>query len=272
MKAYLDLDRHVLANGEKKSDRTGTGTLSVFGYQYRLDLRDGFPLLTTKKVVFDNVVRELLWFIKGAQNTYDGLKPECKIWDAWSDETGHVGKIYGYQWRYWEKAVPLPEAAGTYCLAHIDQLASLIEGIQKNPDSRRHIVSAWNPGNMDEMALPPCHAFFQFYVVNGYLDCQLYQRSADIAVGVPFNIASYALLLMMVAQECRLQPRYYVHTFGDAHIYLDHLTGLEKQLVRMPCALPQVTIANKPFFDLTFGDIVLDHYHPHPFISFPVAV
>lgn len=272
MKAYLDLVRHVLANGEKKSDRTGTGTLSVFGYQCRLDLRDGFPLLTTKKVVFDNVVRELLWFIKGAQNTNDGLKPECKIWDAWADETGHVGKIYGYQWRHWEKAVPLPEAAGTYRLAHIDQLAALIEGIQKNPDSRRHIVSAWNPGNMDEMALPPCHAFFQFYVVNGYLDCQLYQRSADIAVGVPFNIASYALLLMMVAQECRLQPRYFVHTFGDAHIYLDHLTGLEKQLVRMPGALPQVTIANKPFFDLTFGDIVLDHYHPHPFISFPVAV
>lgn len=272
MKAYLDLVQHVLSQGEKKSDRTGTGTISVFGYQYRLDLRDGFPLLTTKKVVFDNVLRELLWFIKGAQNTNDGLKPECKIWDSWADASGYVGKIYGYQWRNWEKAIPVADAPGMYRLGHIDQLAALIEGIKKNPDSRRHIVSAWNPGNMDEMALPPCHAFFQFYVVNGYLDCQLYQRSADIAVGVPFNIASYALLLMMVAQECGLQPRHFVHTFGDAHIYLDHVSGLERQLSRQPGPLPRVTIAQKPFFELTFGDISLEDYTPQPFISFPVAV
>jgi len=272
MKAYLDLVAHVLTHGEKKSDRTGTGTISVFGYQYRLDLREGFPLLTTKKVVFDNVLRELLWFIKGAQNTNDGLKPECKIWDAWADESGYVGKIYGYQWRNWEKAVPIDGAPGQYRLDHVDQLTALIEGIKKNPDSRRHIVSAWNPGNMDDMALPPCHAFFQFYVVNGYLDCQLYQRSADIAVGVPFNIASYALLLMMVAQECGLQPRHFVHTFGDAHIYSDHLSGLERQLSRKPGALPRVMIAKKPFFELTFEDFSLEDYTPQPFISFPVAV
>lgn len=272
MKVYLDLVRHVLENGEKKSDRTGTGTLSVFGHQYKIDLREGFPLLTTKKVIFDHVVRELLWFIKGAQNIHDGLKPECKIWDAWADETGYVGKIYGYQWRKWEKPLPMPGQPGQYTMGHIDQLTGLIEGIRHTPDSRRHIISAWNPANMDDVALPPCHAFFQFYVVNGHLDCQLYQRSADIAVGVPFNIASYALLLMMVAQDCDLIPRYFVHTFGDAHIYLNHIPGLELQMQRSPRPLPRVILAKKNVLDIRFGDITLEGYNPHPFISFPVAV
>lgn len=270
MKSYLDLVRHILVEGENKTDRTGTGTRSVFGYQFRHDLRTGFPLLTTKKVYFKSLLCELLWFIRGATNTKDGLN--SGIWDAWADADGNLGPIYGYQWRKWEKFT-WDEAAKTYQKTHIDQLALAIETIKTNPSSRRIIVNAWNVADLDRMALPPCHAFFQFYVsANGFLDLQLYQRSADVAVGVPFNIASYALLLMMVAQECGLTARHFVHTLGDAHIYQTHLGGLEEQLQREPVALPTVTITKKPFFELEFEDFVLENYEPQPFIRFPIAV
>ncbi len=271
MRQYLDLVSHILLNGEEKSDRTGTGTLSVFGYQMRYNLAEGFPLLTTKKVYFNSVVRELLWFIKGSTNINDDLAQHTGIWNPWADENGELGPIYGYQWRKWEafKQVPGTELFEKF---HIDQLKDTIEGIKKNPHSRRHIVSGWNVADIDKMALPPCHTFFQFYVSNGRLDCQLYQRSADVALGVPFNIASYALLLMMVAQECNLKPGVFVHTLGDAHIYLNHVDGLKEQLLRQPDGLPEVTIEKKPFFELTFEDIQLHNYHPQPFIKFPIAV
>jgi len=269
MKSYLDLVRHILDNGEERSDRTGTGTRSVFGYQLRHDLRTGFPLLTTKKVYFSSVLKELLWFIKGATNINDGL--DCKIWDAWAKPDGGLGPIYGYQWRNWEQFTLNPET-NQYEKGHIDQLKEAIEMIKHKPDSRRIIVNAWNVADIDKMALPPCHTFFQFYVCNGHLDLQLYQRSADVAVGVPFNIASYALLLMMVAQECDLIPRYFVHTFGDAHLYLNHLEGVEEQLKREPRPLPEVKIAKKPFFELTYGDFELVGYDPAEFIRFPIAV
>lgn len=271
MKAYLDLVRHVLDHGEKKHDRTGTGTLSVFGYQMRFDLNEGFPLLTTKKVYFNSVVRELLWFIKGSTNIHEDLAQHTSIWNAWADENGDLGPIYGRQWREWEKFT-FDEATQAYKKSSIDQLKIAIDTIKVNPDSRRIIVSAWNTADLDKMALAPCHAFFQFYVVKGRLDCQLYQRSADIALGVPFNIASYALLQMMVAQDCGLKPGFFVHTFGDAHIYLNHIEGLRQQLQRTPTALPQVHIANKPFFELAFEDIQLLNYEPQGFIKFPIAV
>ncbi|MFT5171150.1 MAG: thymidylate synthase [Candidatus Marinamargulisbacteria bacterium] len=268
MKNYLSLVKQILEEGEFKSDRTGTGTTSIFGAQLRFDLRNGFPLLTTKKVLFRSVLKELLWFIKGATNINDGL--DCKIWDAWADEKGELGPIYGYQWRKWQQFSP--NDAGGFKPQPFDQISAVIESIKTNPDSRRHIVSAWNVSDLDRMALPPCHVFFQFYVCNGQLDCQLYQRSADIALGVPFNIASYALLLMMVANECNLTPRYFIHTFGDAHIYQNHLEGLKEQLQRTPDALPEVAIRQKPIFSLTYDDFELINYAPQPFIKFPIAV
>ncbi|NBV42423.1 thymidylate synthase [bacterium] len=269
MKSYLDMVTYVLEHGERKTDRTGTGTISVFGYQFRCDLRDGFPLLTTKKVIFDSVLKELLWFIRGATNINDGL--DTAIWDAWADPNGELGPIYGYQWRKWER-FRWNELSNTYEKSHVDQLADVIQMIKQSPDSRRLIVSAWNVADIERMALPPCHSFFQFNVSNGFLDLQLYQRSADIAVGVPFNIASYSLLLMMVAKECGLIARHFVHTFGDAHVYLNHLDGLHVQLQRTPGKLPRVEIADKPFFELEFSDFKLVDYDPQPFIKFPVAV
>lgn len=259
MKQYLDLVRHVLEHGEERPDRTGTGTLSVFGTQTRYDLREGFPLLTTKKVLFDAVVRELLWFLRGSTNIHDDLSEHTPIWDAWADEKGELGPIYGFQWRNWGGQ-------------GIDQIQGAIDLIKSDPTSRRIIVNAWNVSDLDKMALPPCHVMFQFYVAGGRLDCQLYQRSADLALGVPFNIASYALLLMMVAQECALEPGIFIHTLGDAHIYQNHVAGLQKQLEREPKPLPRVTIANKPTLEITFEDIALVGYEHHPFIRFPIAV
>ncbi len=271
MKQYLKLVTHVLEHGVPKTDRTGTGTRSVFGYQMRFDLSEGFPLLTTKKVYFNSVVRELIWFIKGSTNIHDDLDEHTGIWNPWADEAGDLGPIYGHQWRSWDKFV-YNEDQKIYENKPVDQLARVIHDIKTNPDSRRLIVSAWNVADLDKMALAPCHAFFQFYVAQGRLDCQLYQRSADIALGVPFNIASYALLQMMVAKECNLTPGFFVHTLGDAHIYLNHIQGLEDQLKRTPDALPTVTIAAKPVVDMTFEDIVLHDYHPQAFIKFPIAV
>lgn len=259
MKQYLDLIRHVLEHGEARPDRTGTGTLSVFGTQTRYDLRDGFPLLTTKKVLFNAVVRELLWFLRGATNIHDDLTEHTPIWDAWADEKGELGPIYGSQWRNWGGQ-------------GIDQIQAAIDLIKSDPTSRRILVNAWNVSDLDKMALPPCHVMFQFYVAGGRLDCQLYQRSADLALGVPFNIASYALLLMMIAEECDLTPGIFIHTLGDAHIYQNHVAGLQKQLEREPKPLPRVTIANKPTLELTFDDIALVGYEHHPFIRFPIAV
>ncbi|MBI5024265.1 MAG: thymidylate synthase [Candidatus Omnitrophica bacterium] len=271
MRQYLDLVKYILDNGEEKKDRTGTGTISIFGYQSRYDLREGFPLLTTKKVLFEAVARELLWFLKGSTNINDGLKEYTPIWNAWADEQGELGPVYGYQWRKWEKFVKA-EGTQAYRKEHIDQIHGAIDLIKKNPDSRRIIVSAWNVADIDRMALPPCHAFFQFYVCNGRLDCQLYQRSADVALGVPFNIASYALLLAMIAQECNLTPGIFVHTLGDAHIYLNHVEGLKGQLLRTPKPLPQLKIAKKPFLQIGFDDIELSNYQHDPFIKFPIAV
>lgn len=271
MKQYLDLVRHILENGEQKEDRTGTGTLSVFGYQTRYDLRDGFPILTTKKILFSAVVYELLWFLKGSTNINDGLKAHTPIWNAWAQENGELGPIYGYQWRQWERFVWDP-VTNAYRKEHIDQIKNAIELIKKNPDSRRIIVSAWNVADIDRMALPPCHAFFQFYVANGRLDCQLYQRSADVALGVPFNIASYALLLSMMAAECGLTPGVFVHTLGDAHIYLNHVDGLKLQLQRAPKPLPRLNLPAKNVLDFTFNDIALIGYQHDEFIKFPIAV
>jgi thymidylate synthase len=271
MRTYLDLVSEVLEKGEKKEDRTKTGTISIFGVQKKYDLRDGFPLVTTKKIIFASVLRELLWFLKGATNIYDGLNPHSRIWDPWADADGNLGPIYGYQWRKWEKFT-WDEKQKTYQKSHIDQIAQVIEMIKTSPDSRRMIVSAWNVADLDRMALPPCHAFFQFYVVKGRLDCQLYQRSADIALGVPFNIASYAVLMMMVAQECDLNPGVFVHTIGDAHIYLNQVEGLKEQLSRTPHPLPTLVIKNKPFWELTFDDFKLRNYAHEEFIKFPIAV
>ena len=269
MKQYLELVQHVLDHGEKKDDRTGTGTISVFGYQAKYDLREGFPLLTTKKVLFSAVVRELLWFLKGSTNINDGLKEYTPIWNAWADDKGDLGPVYGYQWRKWEKFVKTAEG---YRKEYIDQITNAIDMIKNKPESRRIIVSAWNVADIGRMVLPPCHAFFQFYVINGRLDCQLYQRSADIALGVPFNIASYSLLLMMIAQECNLIPGIFVHTMGGAHIYLNHINGLKEQLVRKPKKLSQVKIANKPALDIVYEDINLINYEHDAFIKFPIAV
>ena len=262
MQAYLDLLNHLLDEGVKREDRTGTGTLGCFGYQMRFDLSEGFPVLTTKKLHLRSIIHELLWFLQGDTNIQYLKDNGVRIWDDWADAEGNLGPVYGYQWRSW------PNPDGT----HTDQITKLIEQLKTNPYSRRHVISAWNPSFIDDMALPPCHMFFQFYVSDGYLDCQLYQRSADLAVGVPFNIASYAILLMMVAQECGLQPRYFIHTFGDVHLYKNHVEAMTDQVQRTPGELPQLYIANKPFFDLLYDDFSLLNYHPHAFIKLPIAV
>ncbi len=264
MKQYHDLMRHVLLHGTKKTDRTGTGTISVFGYQMRFDLQEGFPLLTTKKLHTKSIIHELLWFLKGETNTKYLKENGVSIWDEWADEKGELGPVYGYQWRSW----PTPDGR------HIDQISNVIEMIRRNPDSRRLIVSAWNVADIDKMKLPPCHAFFQFYVLDGKLSCQLYQRSADIFLGVPFNIASYALLTVMVAQVCSLEPGDFVHTFGDAHLYLNHLEQARLQLSRDLRKLPVMKINPdvKNIFDFKFEDFALEDYDPHPHIKAPVAV
>jgi len=264
MKQYHDLMQHVLNNGARKEDRTGTGTLSVFGYQMRFNLQEGFPLVTTKKLHLKSIVHELLWFLKGDTNVAYLKEKGVSIWDAWAREDGELGPVYGYQWRSW------PTADGR----HVDQISQVINTLKNNPDSRRIIVSAWNVGEIEHMALPPCHAFFQFYVANGKLSCQLYQRSADIFLGVPFNIASYALLTLMVAQVCGLEPGDFVHTFGDAHLYLNHLEQTELQLSREARPLPKMKInpAVNNIFDFKFEDFELLFYDPHPHIKAPVAV
>lgn len=272
MQQYLDLIREVLDHGETKTDRTGTGTISVFGVQKKYDLRDGFPMVTTKKVRFDAILRELLWFLRGATNINDQLTEHTPIWDAWADDQGELGPIYGYQWRKWESFNESREHQGLYTKTHIDQIAQAIDMLKNNPDSRRIIVTAWNPADIGKMALPPCHSFFQLYVINGRLDLQLYQRSADIALGVPYNIASYATLLMMFAKEANLTPGIFVHTIGDAHIYSNHLEGLKEQLTRTPKKLPTLHIADKPFHELQFEDFELTDYEHDAFIKFPVAV
>ena len=271
MRTYLNQLQEILDHGEEKKDRTGTGTLSLFGMQARYDLRKGFPLVTTKKVLFNAVVHELLWFLKGSTNINDNLKEHTPIWNAWADDQGELGPIYGYQWRKWPK-YSLDEKTGLYQKGHVDQIQQVVNMIKNNPDSRRIIVSAWNVSDIDEMALPPCHAFFQFYICNGRLDLQLYQRSADMALGVPFNIASYSLLLIMVAQECGLIPGFFIHTLGDAHIYSNHIEGVKTQLEREPLSLPSVQIAKKSLTDIQFEDIQLNDYSHHDFIKFPIAV
>jgi thymidylate synthase len=264
MKQYHDLMQHVRDNGAHKEDRTGTGTISVFGYQMRFNLQEGFPLVTTKKLHLRSIIHELLWFLKGETNVAYLKENGVSIWDEWAREDGELGPIYGYQWRSW------PTADGR----HIDQISQVIDTLKKNPDSRRIIVSAWNVGEIEHMALPPCHAFFQFYVADGKLSCQLYQRSADIFLGVPFNIASYALLTMMVAQVCGLEPGDFVHTFGDAHLYLNHLEQTELQLSRESRPLPKMKInpTVKNIFDFKMDDFELLDYHPHPHIKAPVAI
>jgi thymidylate synthase len=264
MKAYLDLMKHVLEHGTEKRDRTGTGTKSVFGYQMRFDLAQGFPLLTTKKVHMRSIIHELLWFLKGDTNTRYLKENGVSIWDEWADAEGNLGPVYGSQWRSWRGAD-----------GHtVDQISQLIEQIRKNPDSRRLIVSAWNVGEIPKMKLPPCHAFFQFYVANGRLSCQLYQRSADIFLGVPFNIASYALLTMMIAQVTDLKPGDFVHTLGDAHLYLNHLDQTRLQLSRDTRPLPTMKLnpAVRSIFDFKYEDFTLEGYDPHPAIRAPVAV
>ena len=264
MKQYQDLMRHVLTHGNKKEDRTGTGTVSVFGYQMRFDLNAGFPLLTTKKVHLKSIIHELLWFLQGSTNIAYLKENGVRIWDEWADENGNLGPVYGYQWRNW------PKPDGT----HIDQITQVVNMIKSNPDSRRLIVSAWNVADVDQMKLPPCHAFFQFYVADGKLSCQLYQRSADIFLGVPFNIASYALLTMMVAQVCGLKLGDFVHTLGDAHIYSNHFEQVNEQLTRDLRALPIMHINPnvKDIFDFKFEDFTLEGYDPHPAIKGVVAV
>jgi thymidylate synthase len=264
MKQYLDLMSHVLENGTQKHDRTGTGTLSVFGYQMRFNLADGFPMVTTKKLHLKSIIHELIWFLSGDTNIRYLKENGVKIWDEWADDEGNLGPVYGSQWRSW----PTPDGK------HIDQIALIIHQIKNNPDSRRIIVSAWNVAEIENMALPPCHSFFQFYVADGKLSCQLYQRSADIFLGVPFNIASYALLTMMVAQVCDLQPGDFVHTLGDAHLYNNHLEPTHLQLSREPRPLPTMKINPdvKDIFSFKFEDFELVGYEPHPHIKGAVAV
>jgi thymidylate synthase len=274
LKQYLDLIKHVRENGTVKSDRTGTGTISIFGYQMRFDLSEGFPLVTTKKVHLKSIIHELLWFLKGETNIEYLRENNVKIWDDWTNENGDLGPVYGHQWRNWNSE-------------GIDQISEAIKTIKTNPDSRRIIVSAWNPSVLPnssdsfsenvangKAALPPCHAFFQFYVANNKLSCQLYQRSADLFLGVPFNIASYALLNMMVAQVCGLAPGEFIHTFGDAHIYSNHLDQIDLQLTRAPKALPTMDInpAVKNIFDFKFEDFTLSNYHPHPPIKGAISI
>ena len=264
MKQYLDLLNHVINNGVEKSDRTGTGTISVFGHQARYDLSQGFPVLTTKKLHLKSIIHELLWFLTGDTNIKYLQDNGVRIWNEWADENGELGPVYGYQWRSW----PTPDGR------HIDQITQVVNSIKNNPDSRRHIVSAWNVGEIDKMKLPPCHLLIQFYVADGKLSCQLYQRSADIFLGVPFNIASYALLTLMMAQVCELQPGDFVHTLGDAHIYLNHMEQVKLQLSREPFPLPLMKINPevKNIFDFKFEDFDLTGYQSHPHIAGKVAV
>tara|TARA_B100000963_G_scaffold70781_1_gene58997 strand:+ start:5824 stop:6618 length:795 start_codon:yes stop_codon:yes gene_type:complete len=264
MQQYLDLMTRVMNEGTIKSDRTGTGTRSVFGHQMRFNLSEGFPCITTKKLHLRSIIHELLWFLKGETNIKYLKENGVRIWDEWADESGDLGHVYGYQWRSW----PTPDGR------HIDQITQVINQIKNTPDSRRMIVSAWNVGEIEEMALPPCHAFFQFYVAHGKLSCQLYQRSADIFLGIPFNIASYALLTMMVAQVCDLEHGEFVHTLGDAHIYCNHFKQTELQLSRKPRPLPKMTINPevKSIFDFKYEDFQLENYNPHPHIKGKVAI
>jgi len=264
MRQYLDLMKHVLDHGTRKNDRTGTGTTSIFGAQLRFDLTAGFPLLTTKKVHLKSIVHELLWFLKGDTNTRYLKENGISIWDEWADAKGNLGPVYGYQWRSW----PTPDGG------HIDQISQVIDQIKKNPDSRRMIVSAWNVADLPKMALLPCHAFFQFYVADGKLSCQIYQRSADMFLGVPFNIASYALLTLMVAQVCGLKAGELVHTFGDTHLYLNHFEQAREQLSRSPRRQPEMRLnpAVKDLFQFKYEDFTLENYDPHPAIKAPVAV
>ena len=264
MQQYLELLDHVLQNGARKSDRTGTGTISVFGYQMRFNLTQGFPLLTTKKIHLKSVIYELLWFLRGDTNVSYLRDHKVRIWDEWADEQGDLGHIYGYQWRSW----PKPEGG------YVDQISQVLDSIRNNPDSRRHIVSAWNVGDLDHMNLPPCHILFQFYVNDGKLSCQLYQRSADLFLGVPFNIASYALLTKMVAHVTGLEAYEFVHTLGDAHIYLNHLEQVKLQLSREPKPLPVMRLNPevKDLFGFDYSDFTLEHYDPHPHIKGKVSV
>jgi thymidylate synthase len=264
MQPYLDLVRHILEHGTPKGDRTGTGTLSVFGHQMRFDLGAGFPLLTTKKLHLRSIIYELLWFLAGDTNVRFLNENKVTIWDEWADANGELGPVYGYQWRSW------PTADGR----HIDQITQVIDEIRRNPNSRRLVVSAWNVGELDKMALQPCHALFQFYVADGRLSCQMYQRSADVFLGVPFNIASYALLTMMVAQVCNLQPGEFIHTLGDAHLYSNHLEQAREQLTREPRPLPSMRVNPdvRSIFEFRFSDFTLENYDPHPAIKAPIAV
>jgi thymidylate synthase len=264
MQQYLDLLQHILDKGVAKSDRTGTGTLSCFGYQMRFDLQEGFPLVTTKRLHLKSIIYELLWFLKGETNIQYLKEHGVSIWDEWADEEGELGPVYGKQWRSWEGADGKT----------VDQITDLIQQIKKNPDSRRLIVSAWNVADLPKMALMPCHTMFQFYVAEGKLSCQLYQRSADVFLGVPFNIASYALLTMMIAQACDLQPGEFIHSFGDVHLYNNHLEQAKLQLTRKPFALPQMKLnpGVKNIFDFKFEDFTLENYQYHPAIKAPVAV
>ena len=264
MHIYLDLLRHVKANGVKREDRTGTGTISVFGHQMRFDLQEGFPLLTTKKVFFRGLAHEMLWFLQGATNTKYLTDNKVHIWDEWADTDGNLGPVYGKQWRAWEAV------DGSV----IDQISQVIDSIRTNPNSRRHIVQAWNVGEIDQMALPPCHMFFQFYVAEGRLSCSLYVRSNDLFLGAPFNIAEYALLIHMMAQQCDLEPGELIYTIGDAHIYLNHMDQVNEQLTRTPLSPPKLRLLRKPpsIFDYTIEDFELVDYQPHPAIKAPVAV
>lgn len=264
MKQYLDLLRHILETGVRKDDRTGTGTISTFGYQMRFNLEDGFPLVTTKKVHLKSIIHELLWFLNGDTNVRYLQENGVRIWNEWADPDGSLGHIYGYQWRSW------PDYDG----GHIDQISQAVSDIRNNPDSRRIIVSSWNVADLGRMNLPPCHAFFQFYVADGRLSCQLYQRSADCFLGVPFNIASYALLTMMMAQVCNLRPGDFIHTFGDAHIYTNHLDQVREQLSREPHQLPKMILNPevKSIFDFKYSDFRLEGYDPHPAIRGQVSV
>ncbi len=264
MKQYLSLLDHVMKNGVEKNDRTGTGTISVFGYQMRFELEEGFPVMTTKKLHLRSIIHELLWFLKGETNVRYLRENKVTIWDEWADGNGELGPVYGYQWRSW----PRPDGTS------VDQITRVVNSIKSNPDSRRHIVSAWNVGSLEKMALPPCHLLFQFYVANGRLSCQMYQRSCDIFLGVPFNIASYALLTMMMAQVTGLKAGEFIHTLGDAHIYLNHIEQVKLQLTREPYRLPKMNInpAVKDIFAFTFEDFTLEGYQTHPHIKGEIAV